>query len=105
MKPSQVFRKNILYLVRAFCFLSLVLSCTPSGIPVNGTQHCGSGRVPAQLNGLFWLLGEPASANVLCTVQNSEFLQVLVLEPDSRDPLLFEDELTGRILLIERFSG
>ena len=105
MRQFQVFMQITIYIAGACCLLLSVISCTPSDELDSVDHHCGSGNAPSQLNGLFWLLGEPTSANVLCSVQNSEFKQVYVLEPDSRDPLLFDDELTGRTLLIERFSG
>lgn len=95
-------------LARFLAVISLVLcliACTLSGESQVNAQQCGSGQAPERLSGLFWLLGEPGKANVLCSVQGNEFRQVYVLEPDSRDPLLLEDKLTQRILLIERFSG
>lgn len=105
MRLSEVFKSGVFSILVAPVLLLFVLSCTPEGELQTTSQHCGSGGASSRMNGLFWLLGEPSSANVLCSVQNSEFKQVYVLEPDSRDPLLFEDQLTGRVLLVERFSG
>ncbi|MBM3382605.1 MAG: hypothetical protein FJY29_09225 [Betaproteobacteria bacterium] len=66
---------------------------------------CGNAPAPSVLNGLFWLIGEPTGANVLCSVQEGSFRSVQVLAPESRDPILLNDSTTEQKLLVERFSG
>jgi hypothetical protein len=66
---------------------------------------CGKGKASSALNGLFWLMGEPTGANVLCSVQGGEYRSVQVLAPESRDPILLKDISTKQTLLVERFSG
>lgn len=90
-------------LLGALLALCLMSSCS---LQTRESGHlCGSGEAAEALNGLFWLLGEPGQANVLCQVHEKTFQQVMVLEPDSQDPILFQDDKTGNVLLVERFSG
>lgn len=105
MRFYQISIQSIFHCVVSFCLFFSLFACAREGGFETAPQHCGAGNAPSRLNGLFWLLGEPTSAHVLCTVQDSQFKQVYVLEPDSRDPLLFQDELTHNVLVVERFSG
>lgn len=66
---------------------------------------CGTGQFTSEANGLFWILGTPTTANILCSVQSNELKLVQTLNPESRDPLLLHDSATGQTLLVERFSG
>lgn len=85
--------------------LFLMASCSSQLDTRESGQLCGSGEPPEGMNGVFWLLGEPGQANVLCHVHEKKFKQVEVLDPDSQDPILFQDDKTGYVLLVERFSG
>jgi len=108
----MAFRLN---LFRGFSLLILVLlgiapallvGCENGGNGAGKNESaCGTGRLASEANGLFWILGTPTTANILCQAQSNEFKLVQTLNPESRDPLLLLDSATGQTLLVERFSG
>lgn len=91
------------------CFIALsvcFVGCNQQDqLSHKSSQICGTGQPFSELDGLFWLLGSPTTGNVLCTSSAGEFKVVQVLDPVSRDPILMQDQQSGQILLVERFSG
>jgi hypothetical protein len=100
------FRSIVLLTLIVFGSSALLWACgAPKLKSLSKKTPCGMGAAPAELNGLFWLLGTPTSEHFVCTSQGGQYRIVSTLAPDSRDPLLFNDQSTGQKILVERFSG
>ncbi|MEN9529291.1 MAG: hypothetical protein RI932_1164 [Pseudomonadota bacterium] len=104
--PHTSFYKSALQYCLLLSAVVLVSGCGVRGKELGEKSSvCGSGEASSFLDGLFWLNGEPTSANVVCSVQGGQYRTVQILAPDSRDPILLNDRATKQKLLVERFSG
>jgi hypothetical protein len=86
-------------------FLMSAAGCNRMERKPDVSNLCGGSAGSGQLDGLTWLAGSPAQANVLCQVKRSAGRILQALDPESRDPLLFQDSQSSFQLLVERFSG
>jgi hypothetical protein len=99
-------RPSLIKLLAACMPLVLLLACAgqnDAGLQEN--RLCGGPVGNNKLDGLTWLAGSPTQNNILCEVREQKARIVQSLEPDSRDPILFQDSSLGLHILVERFSG
>lgn len=83
----------------------LLGACRRLGEPSIVSHPCGQSVGSASVDGFIWLAGSPTQANGLCEIRQQQPRLLLALDPESRDPQLFNDQKSGRSVLVERFSG
>ncbi|MEY3903070.1 MAG: hypothetical protein RL189_2376 [Pseudomonadota bacterium] len=99
-------RPPLIKLLAAWMLLAFLLSCVrPNDTGAQENSLCGGSLESNRLEGLTWLAGSPTQNNILCEIRQQKARIVQSLEPDSRDPILFQDSGLGFHILVERFSG
>ena len=96
---------RIVLLFLAGVFGACLMGCMREELKPIVSNLCGGSVGSSALDGLSWVAGSPTQPNVLCQVQQSKASIIYALEPESRDPVLFDDPQSSFQLLVERFSG